>query len=147
MILYTEKLEARLPQDKVDRICEFIKIVLNKSSCTKRELLQLLGHMNFVTRVIIPGRSFVSYLIELSTSVTVKELHYYGHLNKECRVDLQFWLPLLESWNGINMFHDNFYTSNFNVELYTDVSSTKGYGGYFPGKWFSPSWPNDIPSP
>ena len=51
MILYTEKLEARLPQDKVDRICEFNKIILHKSSCTKRELLQLLGHMNFATRV------------------------------------------------------------------------------------------------
>ena len=147
IILDIEKLEARLPQDKVDRICEFIKIILHESSCTKRELLQLLGHMNFASRVIIPGRSFVSYLIELSTSVTVKELHYYVHLNKECRVDLQFWLPFLESWNGINMFYDNSYTSNFNMELCTDASSTKGYGGYFQGKWFSSSWPNDIPSP
>ena len=62
-ILDTEKLEARLPQEKVDRICEFIQIILHKSSCTKRELLQLLGHMNFATHVIIPGRSFVSYLV------------------------------------------------------------------------------------
>ena len=53
IILDTEKLEARLPQDKGDRICEFVKIVLNKSSCTKRELLQLLGHMNFAPRVIL----------------------------------------------------------------------------------------------
>ena len=95
IILDKEKLEARLPQDKVNRICEFIKIILHKYSCTKRELLQLLGHMNFATSVIIPGRSFVSYLIELSTSVTVKELHYYVHLNKECRVDLQFY-PFLK---------------------------------------------------
>jgi len=33
------------------------------------------------------------------------------------------------------------------MELYTDASSTKGYGGYFQGKWVSSSWPNDIPSP
>ena len=72
---------------------------------------------------------------------------YYVHLNKECRVDLQFWLRFLESWNGINMFYDNLYTSNFNMELYTDASSTKGYGGQFQGKWFSSSWPNDISSP
>ena len=133
----TEKLEARLPQDKVDRICEFIKIIFHISSCTKIKLLQLLGHMNFATRVIIPGRSFVFYLIELSTSVT--ELHYYVHLNKECRVDLQFWLHFLESWNGINMFYVNYYTSNFNMELYTDASSIKGYGRYFQGIWFSSS--------
>jgi hypothetical protein len=33
------------------------------------------------------------------------------------------------------------------MELYTDASSTKDYGGYFQGKWFSSSWPNDISSP
>jgi hypothetical protein len=56
-------------------------------------------------------------------------------------------LRFLESWNGINMFYDNSYTSNFNMELCTDASSTKGYGGYFQGKCFFSSWPNDIPSP
>ena len=45
------------------------------------------------------------------------------------------------------MFYDNSYTSNFNMELYTGASSTKGYGGYFQETWFSSSWPNDIPSP
>ena len=33
------------------------------------------------------------------------------------------------------------------MELCTDASSTKGYGGYLQGKWFSSSWPNDISSP
>jgi hypothetical protein len=45
------------------------------------------------------------------------------------------------------MFYDNSYTFNFNIELCTDASSAKGYGGYFQGKWFSSSWSNDIPSP
>jgi hypothetical protein len=47
-----------------------------------RELLQLLRHLNFASRVIVPGRSFVSYLIDLSTKV--KELHYYDNLRKQC---------------------------------------------------------------
>ena len=82
IILDTEKLEARLPQEKVDIICNFINKVLQQSSCTKRELLQLLRHSNFASRVIVPGRSFVSYLIDLSTKV--KELHYYVNLRKQC---------------------------------------------------------------
>ena len=82
IILDTEKLEARLPQEKVDIICNFINKVLQQSSCTKRELLQLLRHLNFASRVIVPGRSFVSYLIDLSTKV--KELHYYVNLRKQC---------------------------------------------------------------
>ena len=81
-ILDTDKLEARLPQEKVDIICNFINKALQQSSCTKRELLQLLRHLNFASRVIVPGRSVVSYLIDLSTNV--KELHYYVNLRKQC---------------------------------------------------------------
>ena len=58
MILDTNEMEARLPLVKVQRICEFIEELLSKSSCTKRQLLQFLGHFNFATRVILPGRSF-----------------------------------------------------------------------------------------
>ena len=82
IILDTDKLEARLPQEKVDIICNFINKVLQQLSCTKRELLQLLRHLSFASRVIVPGRSFVSYLIDLSTKV--KELHYYVNLRKQC---------------------------------------------------------------
>ena len=82
IILDTDKLEARLLQEKVDIIFNFINKVLQQLSCTKRELLQLLRHLSFASRVIVPGRSFVSYLIDLSTKV--KELHYYVNFRKQC---------------------------------------------------------------
>ncbi|CAG2196837.1 unnamed protein product [Mytilus edulis] len=88
IILDSEKMEARLPQEKVDRICEFISSISVKSSCSKREVLQLLGHLNFASRVILPG--------------------------------------------------------SYDMELYTDASSTIGFGGYFGGKWFYSSWPTEI---
>jgi hypothetical protein len=61
--------------------------------------------LHFQSLLIVPGRSFVSYLIDLSTHV--KELHHYLTLNKECRVDLQFWLTFLSDWNGVNIAIDN----------------------------------------
>jgi hypothetical protein len=134
IILDTQKMEARLPQEKIDKICDFIFKLLKRSSCTKRELLQLPGHLNFASPVILPGRSIVSYLIKLST--TVSELHHFVHLNKECRIDLQFWLRFLKNWNGINMFYSAFVISNFDMELFTDASSTLGFGSFFRGKWF-----------
>ena len=30
------------------------------------------------------------------------------------------------------------------MELFTDASSTIGFGGYFGGKWFYSSWPTEI---
>jgi hypothetical protein len=86
IILDSEKMEARLPTVKVESICDFIHKLMNKSSCSNRELLQLLGRFNFASRVILPGRPFVSYLIDLST--TVKELTDFVHLSKECKTGL-----------------------------------------------------------
>ena len=88
-------MEASLPQEKVIRICNFIKQFLNRDVCSTREFLQLLGHFNFAMRVIIPGRSFVSYLISLSN--TVHGLKDKIFLSDECRIDLRFWHTFLLS--------------------------------------------------
>lgn len=86
IILDSHQMQARLPMDKILRIREMLESFSDKKSCTKRELLQLLGHLNFASRVIIPGRSFVSYLLSLASSV--RELHHHVHLNAECREDI-----------------------------------------------------------
>lgn len=57
IILDSDNMVAKLPQDKIDRITAFIQSLLNKKSCTKLELLQLLDHLNFATRVIRAGRA------------------------------------------------------------------------------------------
>ncbi|CAG2256538.1 unnamed protein product [Mytilus edulis] len=145
IILDTEKMEARLPTNKVERICEFISKIYRKRKCTKRELLQLLGHLNFASRVILPGRTFVSYLVNLSC--TVNDLHHYVYLSKECRTDLDFWLRFLSNWNGVNMFYNKDYISSFDMELFTDSSPTKGFGGYHIEEWFYSSWSGNLELP
>lgn len=142
IILDTSKMEARLPKDKIDRIINFIEQFLSKRSVRKRELLQLLGHFNFAARVIIPGRSFVTYLINLST--TVDKLHYYVKMSKECLEDMQMWLLFLKQWNNVSFFYNDYKTFANDIELYTDSASNYGYGAYYQGKWFSGSWPQEL---
>ena len=81
IILDSCRMEARLPADKITRIADILCSFMTKRTCTKQELLSLLGHLNFACRVIYPGRAFVSYLISLST--TVKALHHHIKLTKE----------------------------------------------------------------
>ena len=71
---------AKLPLD-------LLYVFLDRRTCTKRELLSFLGHLNYATRVIIHSRSFVSYLLTLAHSV--KEFHYNVTLNRGCRDDLR----------------------------------------------------------
>ena len=71
---------------------------LLKKSATKREILSLVGLLQHATKVVRPGRSFLSRMY--STAARVPELHYYTRLNKEFRSDLAWWHLFLEDWNG-----------------------------------------------
>ena len=59
---------------------------------TKRDLLSLLGHLNFAMRIILHGRSFVSRLLAVAKSVPA--LHDVVCLDDGCRSDLRFWAVL-----------------------------------------------------
>ena len=141
IILDSEKMEARLPQDKLARICEMLMSFKSKKSCTKKELLSLLGHLNFACRVIHPGRSFISYLISLSCSV--KELHHHIKLTEACRLDLCMWLKFLSHWNGISFFLNDQITKAAKIKLFTDATD-KTFGGIYGNKWFQGHFPSEI---
>lgn len=143
IILDSERMEARLPLDKVQRILLFIEKLLSQPFCTKLDLLQLLGHLNFASSVALPGRSFVSHLIYLST--TVKELWRRVTLDRNCKEDLRMWVMFLRHWNGVSVFFDETFTVAHDIELYTDASLV-GFGGIFKTQWFYSTWPECIPS-
>ena len=86
IILDTDRMEARLPDDKLGRIITILDMLKNKHNLSERELLSLLGHLNFASKIIPQGRNFVAYLLSLVASV--KQLHHYVRLNKECLLDI-----------------------------------------------------------
>ena len=113
-----------------------------KKSITNRELLSLLGHLKYESRVIVLGRSFVSYLLGLIP--TVKELHHHIRLGKDCIRDIAMRTNFFDRWNGVSFFYDDNVTESADFELFTDSSGFHGYGGYFQGLWFSEPWPTDL---
>ena len=141
VILDTLKMEARLPVDKIERIHQLLLTFLNRKSCTKQELLSLLGHLNFAARVIYPGRAFVSYLISLST--TVKSLFHHVKLTAECRLDIRMWTLFLEQWNGVSFFLNDEEINADDLQFFTDATPT-GYGGFFQGKWFAGKFEDNL---
>ena len=140
-ILDSENMEVRLPSDKLIRIRYLIGEFTHRKSCTKRELLSILGHLNFACKVVHPGRSFISHIIALST--TVKQLHYYIKLNAEFRSDLAMWSKFLSDWNGVSFFLDDDITLAADINLYTDATD-KSFGGIFNNAWFQGYFPEDL---
>ena len=96
IILNSMKMEARLPPDKVLRLKHMLMEFCNMKSCAKVKLLSLLGHMNFASKVIIPGRSFMSYLLYLTRGKSNnRDIIYF---NDDCRSDMKMWINFLDSW-------------------------------------------------
>ena len=141
IILDSVNMQAELPQDKVQRLIKMLHKYSKKTSCTKLAILSLLGHMSFASKVIVPGRSFLSYLLQLTKGVNNN--HDIVYLNDDCKQDMKMWKKFLQHWNGVSFFIDSTVT-NEDIELFTDASSTKGFGGYYAGKWFQGSWPKEL---
>ncbi|XP_065189453.1 uncharacterized protein LOC135820075 [Sycon ciliatum] len=70
---------ARLPQDKVDDIRSRLLAFRQRQSCRLRELEQLLGKLNFASRVITPAETLASdILIETDASGDIGHGAVYG---------------------------------------------------------------------
>ncbi len=56
IIIDTDKRELHLPTEKLQRLIDEVQLWLKKRSCTRRELESLIGALQHVCMVIVPGR-------------------------------------------------------------------------------------------
>ncbi|XP_063054526.1 uncharacterized protein LOC134448797 [Engraulis encrasicolus] len=142
IVLDSVAMKASLPQEKLSLICDICAGLTADTVMTKRDLLSLLGHLNFAIRIIPHGRSFISRVLDVAHSVP--ELTDSVALDQGCHSDLRFWLKLLGNWNGISFFYNDSTESSSSLGLFTDAAPSVGFGGFHKGEWFADSWPDDF---
>ena len=106
-----------------DRMYDIRKELLlwyDRSKCTKRELLSLIGKLNFCSRVVRCGRIFTRRLIQLSKKV--RNLHYTVTLDTHAKLDIKWWLDCMKSHNGVSWLDDS-WDHKKSVSLQTDASN------------------------
>ncbi|RXN08505.1 poly [Labeo rohita] len=140
--LDSQKFLASLPKEKIDRTILVASTLLSKSSCSKRELLSILGHLNFAMRIIPQGRPFISHLLSLASSAHA--LEDIISITDSCRNELSLWISFLKQWNGLSFFYSNLISSPIDIQLYTDAAPSVGFGGFFRGRWFASTWPPQL---
>nr|XP_006816603.1 PREDICTED: uncharacterized protein LOC102806286 [Saccoglossus kowalevskii] len=124
--LDTIAMETPLPEDKLNRMLNLVVSFLARKSCTKRELPSPLGHLNFTCKLVIPGLTFISCLLEISKGV--KSSNYHVTLSPESKQDLLMWHQILSNWNGVSMFLEAKTTLASDMQPFTDASSIR-HGG------------------
>lgn len=131
--LDTMQMQARLPEEKLAALLEeldmFSCLAQSRDTCTKRQLLSLIGKLAFACKVIPAGRIFLRRLID--KAYTVDSLEHPIPLDNETMQDVQWWLTFARSWNGTGFFLDPTWTPANEFQLYTDASGTIGYGAYW----------------
>lgn len=137
--LDTENMEARLPNDKIEKCKEKIMEALGKNKVTLRELQSVIGLLNFACKVVRPGRAFLRRLINLTIGF-VKPFHHI-RMTKTAKADLYTWLSFLQKFNGKSFFLSDEWLSDTSLHLYTDASGPLGYGAVFGSNWFHGVWP------
>ena len=142
IFLDTIDMSASLPQDKVTKFMTCLNDLYNTKSATLKQIQSLAGMLNFACGVIAPARAFSRRLYNLSTGLT-KPFHH-RKVTLQVRSDLQVWRTFLTQHNRKTFFLDHKFLSQQVLQLYTDASTTIGFGGYLGSKWFSGLWPTDC---
>ena len=93
ILLDTERMQARLPAEKLLRTQQAVAQWLCRKNATKREILSLVGHLQHAAKVVRPGRTFVARMY--ATAAKVLQLDYYTRLNEDFRSDLWWWYTFL----------------------------------------------------
>lgn len=142
--LDTQLMQARLPDDKLHRIKQDLSKWLHKKKATKRQILSLVGVLQHASKVVRPGRTFVSRMY--STAARLKKLSYFTRLNRHFRSDLYWWHIFITNWNGISILRSSSCRSPPDFRIYTDASGSWGCGAVFSCYWFQHAWTSEWSS-
>ena len=137
IVIDSERMELRLPLEKVERIRAMVSRWLGRRSCCHSELKSLLGHLSHAAVVVQPGRIFLRHLFSLLAKVDVR--HYFIHLDAVAKADLAWWDCFLQSWHGAAFVVSG---SSPVVHVHSDASGSFGCGAVSgDGRWLQVSWP------
>lgn len=128
----TDRMEVRLPLDKVIQLEPLLSQWAVKRSCRKRELLSLIG------KIVRVGRIFLCRFIECSTRAA--HLDHWLHLSLDFRADIGWWQVFIQAWNHRQMMHFVNKALSPDVSFSSDASGSWGCGAIWGQHWLQWQW-------
>ena len=137
ILINSKDLTIAITPDRYSDITSVLPKWMSRRTCTKTEILSLIGVLSFVAKVVRPGRTFLRRLIDLST--TVKRQHHHITLNNESKCDIQWWIKCLPEWKSSSMIPEPGQILTADIQLYTDASDI-GFGAVYGRRWIRGGW-------
>ena len=142
-----------IPIDKIQKARFLLLTAISAKKVRVGFIQKLTGTLNFLNRVVIPGRAFMRSMYDKlklrKKDGTMLKQHHHVSLNSEFINDCRTWVWFLDrvvnNDKGICRPFIDFSTSITNIELcfYTDASKNPDYGvgAIFGQEWFKLQWP------
>ena len=70
ILLDSSLMEAKLPDDKLTRLCSLVSVWQSKTSCHLHDLQSLIGSLHFACKVVAPGRPFLRRMISVTQGLS-----------------------------------------------------------------------------
>ena len=129
--LNTISCQMRITENRLNEIREELHEWSEKKVCTKREILSILGILQFCARVVIHGNKFVRRIITLSKAG--RHLSSKLRINKDTRKDFMWWSKCMGCHNGLGWFNKTF-DYKLATLVFTDASDN-AMAGVVSKKW------------
>ena len=134
----TVKMEARLSDERLKRLHSLLKDWEKKKTATITELHSLEGVLHWTSRVVRPGRSFLSRLRHWRKERGAISEGPHS-LTAEVLADLRWWREFAAAWNGVSLLYELNWREAAKIELFTDACE-RGYGARYGNRWFEGAW-------
>ena len=139
----------QIPNNKRDKAIVLLGNVLRKRTITVQNVQELTGLLNFLAKVVVPGRTFTRRMYaKISTKTKKLQQHHHISVDSEFKSDASIWLRFLEmTKQQPHLMCRPFIDLNDTLvadelDLYTDSSANVnlGFAGVFMNRWFFGQW-------
>lgn len=139
----TMAMEARLPQDKLNKAVSLLTIMIDQMAVTLHDLQKLLGLLNFCCKCIKIGRAFMRRMWDVCSVSNCSNSRMIT-LNRCAKQDMIAWLMFLRQFNGVTLLSHHSPSCLEVMNLFTDASGSIGYSLILGNKWFCEAWSSQF---
>jgi hypothetical protein len=129
-----------LPPGKLESLRSLLRSWKNVHKAKKVSIQSLIGKLNWASRVIIDGRTFLQNIINLLQKAN--ESHHHIRISKAARADISWWAGALDVFHGFSPFVCDIPLPSFS---FASDACLSGGGAHFKHDWVYFKWAVDFP--
>ncbi len=128
-----------IPAAKVNKAQKLIQKALKNRSLLVSECRSLAGFLNFLSRAVTPGRTFIRGLYS-AFALVIRRRKSHMSFRADVLQDLRLWNTFL---TDVSVWRPFVTCQPVTTGIQTDAagSPSLGVGGFHKGSWFARAWP------